>query len=68
MDDLTGAFAEAGIRVEQKGFMGFFPHQAIPAGVAGHLTWMEALERVFEIIPGMRSVAGVIIVCGVVDI
>ncbi|MEA1906253.1 MAG: methyltransferase domain-containing protein [Euryarchaeota archaeon] len=67
MDDLTGAFAEAGIRVEQKGFMGVVPHQAIPVGVAGHLTWMEVLERVFEMIPGLRSVAGVIIVCGVVD-
>ncbi len=68
MDDLTGAFAEAGIRVAQKGFMGFVPHQAIPAGVAGYLTWMEVLERVFEMIPGLRNVAGVIIVCGVVDL
>ena len=68
MDDLTGAFAEAGIRVEQKGFMGFVPHQAIPAGVAGYLTWMEVLEKVFEMIPGLRSVAGVIIVCGVADV
>jgi ubiquinone/menaquinone biosynthesis C-methylase UbiE len=67
LGDLTGAFAEAGIRVEQTGFMGFVPHQTIPARVAGYLTWMEALERVFEIIPGMRGVAGVIIVCGVVD-
>jgi len=68
MDDLTGAFAEAGIRVAQKGFMGFVPHQAIPAGVAGYLTWMEVLERVFEMVPGLRNVAGVIIVCGVVDL
>ena len=68
MDELTGAFAEAGIRVERKGFMGFVPHQAIPAGVARYLVWMEVLEKVFETIPGLRSVAGVIIVCGVVDI
>nr|QNO50707.1 2-methoxy-6-polyprenyl-1,4-benzoquinol methylase, mitochondrial [Methanosarcinales archaeon ANME-2c ERB4] len=68
MDDLTGAFAEAGIRVAQNGFMGFVPHQAIPAGVARYLMWMEALERVFEMIPGLRSVGGVIIVCGVADL
>jgi len=67
LGDLAGAFAEAGIKVEQKGFMGFFPHHAIPSRVAGYLMWMEALERVLEIIPGMRGVAGVIIVCGVVD-
>ena len=68
MDDLTGAFAEAGIRVEHTGFMGFVPHQAIPARVARYFMWMEAMERVFEMIPGIRSVAGVIIVCGVVDL
>ncbi|RZN42490.1 MAG: methyltransferase domain-containing protein [Methanosarcinales archaeon] len=68
MNDLTGAFTEAGIRVEQKRFMGFIPHQTIPPGITRYLTWTDIMERVFEMIPGLRSVAGVIIVCGVVDL
>jgi ubiquinone/menaquinone biosynthesis C-methylase UbiE len=65
MEDFTRLFAEAGIRVERKIFMGFVPHQIIPAGVARYFMFMEVLEKVLERIPWIRTWGGSIIICGV---
>ena len=64
MEDFTQLFSEAGIRVEHKIFMGFVPHQIIPARVARYFMFMEVLEKVLERIPWVRAGGG-IIVCGV---
>ena len=48
MDDLVRLFAEVGVRVEHKIFMGFVPHQIIPASVARYFIILEGLEKVLE--------------------
>lgn len=64
MDDFTRLFEEVGIRVEHKIFMGFVPHQIIPAGVARQFMFMEVLEKMLERIPRVRAWGGSIIICG----
>lgn len=64
MEDFIHLFVEVGIRVEHNFFMGFMPHQIIPADVARYFM-LEMLEKVLEKIPGIRTWGGVIIICGV---
>ncbi|GEM_PF-1798404 len=64
MDDLTGLLTEIGIRIEHRSFMGFIPSQVIPAKVVRSFIVMEAMEKVLEMIPWIRSVGGVIIIGG----
>lgn len=64
MGDFTQLFADAGIRVERKVFMGFVPHQIIPAGVARYFMFMEVFEKMLERIPWIRTWGGVFILCG----
>ena len=59
MEDFTQLFADTGIRVERKVFMGFVPNQIIPAGVARYFMFMEVLEKVLERIPWIRTWGGV---------
>ena len=58
MEDFTRLFAEVGIHVEHKIFMGFVPHQIIPAGVARYFMFMEVLEKMLERIPWIRTWGG----------
>ena len=64
MEDFTQLFAEVGIRVEHKIFMGFVPHQIIPAKVARYFMFMGVLEKVLERIPWVRAWGGTIIIGG----
>jgi len=64
MEDFTQMFAEVGIHVEHKIFMGFVHHQIIPTGVARYFMFMEVLEKVLERIPWVRAWGGIVI-CGV---
>jgi ubiquinone/menaquinone biosynthesis C-methylase UbiE len=62
MDELIKLFGEAGIKVEDKAFMGFIPNE-IPSGIASN--WLLGrIEQMLEKIPKIREWAGVIIVCG----
>jgi ubiquinone/menaquinone biosynthesis C-methylase UbiE len=58
MEDFTRLFAEAGIRVERKVFMGFVPNKIIPAGVARYFVFMGVLEKMLERIPWIRMWGG----------
>ena len=64
MEDFVRLFAEVGIRVEHKVFMGFVPHKIIPAGVARYFMFLEVLEKMLERIPWIRAWGGVIVICG----
>ncbi len=62
INHLIKLFEDVGIKVENKGVMGFIPNE-IPSSIASN--WLlNKIEQTMEKIPIIREWAGVIIICG----